>query len=158
MKLFTILSLLLFSNHLLAECNWSKESPIRNLTSVTFEYCEIKNKIRINSSVELKPNIPINLSNSDCSECNNIWAIQSPDTETIYVYIENQDYQRNGWIVDLLDNRQEHFVINQMPVGKQYLPKFLDNARLHISYVSESRSNELLLVKQNGSWVSEMWK
>lgn len=156
MKLVVILCLLLYSSISFAECNWSDKSPIRNLSKVKFEYCESENRIKLSGNVELEPNILIQLLFPDCPECNMIWAKESPDRNIIFVYVENREFQRNGWIIDLNKELPVLFIDDSTPKGKHYSPKFLDSTRLQITHAGMGYKKVLLYSKSSGEWKSEI--
>ena len=146
----TLFILLIFlSCNTFAECRWSEKRPIRNNDKLFFQVCHDNKSIKINET-EVKPNISFELIYPDCPECNSIWSTLSPDKKTAVVYIENTNYQRNAWVVDLISGSIELFT--DVSEGKHFIVKFNSNSKFTISHAGMGYRTDYHYSKTNGVW------
>lgn len=141
--------LLCGSSRIFAECDWTAPQPILNNGKLSFEFCSEDNSVRVNDVV-LHPNIDFELLFPDCPECNSIWSVLSPDGNTAVVYIENRQYERNGWVLDLQAGSVELFT--DVSRGKHYLVKFSSNTAFTITHAGMGYRTDYYYVKEGGGW------
>lgn len=154
-ELVETLKALLPSTTILAECEWSKSEPVRNLRSVEVAYCGNLNALRINRKITLRVNFDIIRPSLDCPECNFVYAKQSPLKDLIYLYVQNDRYQRNGWIIDLKNPDHTYFIDDSNPKGRHYKAEFITASTLKITHAGMGYKTEELYVLSDKKWVKK---
>ena len=147
---FLIAILVLISFNSFGECIWSKKFPILNNGELTFQECKNQKKIRINQ-IELKPNISFDIVNSYYPEGNTIWSKISADGHTAIVWIENSKFERNAWVVNLIENSIE-FSISSLAEGRHFIVKFIGNDKFSITIGGMGYKKETIYRKVAGKW------
>lgn len=151
MKYLALAFTAMFITPVFANCIWSETKAIPNLKTIVVSQCLADNKLRLNEELELVVNFELE-DVSDCPECNFVWAKKSPNEETVFVYVENSKYQRNGWLIDIKNNRSLLFVDTSEPKGRHYIPEFIDDSRLRIRHAGMGYKNDEFYVLTNGKW------
>jgi len=151
MKLIFTLMFILLSGNALVKCEWSLQRPILNNNKLNYQVCDKSRTIQINNT-EVKPNIPFKLIYPDCTECNSIWSVLSPDNKTAVVYIENLKYQRNAWVVNLSSGLVELFT--DVSTGKHFIVKFSGNNDFSILHVGMGYRTDYFYSNEGGLWLN----
>ena len=143
------LLLLLLSSLSKAECIWSSSSEIANDASLYYRTCDQGKMLEI-SGVVLPPKIEFYLPTPECPECNSLWAKKSPDGQTVLVWVENNSYKRNAWIIDMPSHSVKLF--SEDSFGKHYLPEFVSNTELLVKHAGMGYRTDLIYKKTGQSW------
>lgn len=135
-------------------CAWSKPRTIRIDEKMYFEVCNENKALRFNGHLVVKPNIPYGLVFPDCPECNLIWSRLSPDGKTAVVWIENDLFQRNAWVVDLESNSVKLFIDASQPEGKHFLVEFKGNGEFTIAHAGMGYRTDYHYKKVGDTWTN----
>lgn len=138
-----------FSNHAFSKCDWSKAMPIGGDKGIYFQECSRTKEIRING-IKVKPTIYYKLNFDDKPEWNSLWAKISPNKKTAVIYLENNDYERNAWVVSLDTLRVELF--SDVSVGKHFIVEFTNNSEFTIAHAGMGYRTEFYYSKASGQW------
>ena len=149
--LISIFVIMLLSINSFAECEWTESRPIPNNDELYFQVCAENKTIKIND-VEVNPTIPFQLIYPDCPECNTIWSKISPDKKTAVVYIENEHYDRNAWVIDLDMGKVELFT--DLSVGKHFIVEFQNNNEFTITHAGMGYQIDYYYSNYEGVWVN----
>ena len=149
MKLvLTLLTLITFNS--VAECAWSKTYPILNYKKLTFQECKKERKIRING-IEVEPSIDFEIVDANYPEGNTLWDEMSPDNKTALVWVENNKYERELWVIDLVNNSVE-LSISSLAEGRHFLVHFISNERFVVTIGGMGYKKETFYQKASGTW------
>jgi hypothetical protein len=147
---FLLTILFLISFNAFAECTWSKKFPILNNTKLSFQECKEQKKIRINQ-IEVKPSIGFDIVHPYYPEGNTIWSKVSPDEKTAIVWIENNQFERNIWIINLTNNSIE-LSISSLAEGRHLFVNFSENDKFIITIAGMGYKKENTYRKVEGLW------
>ena len=134
-----------------ADCGWSESYPIPNENILRFQECKADKKIRI-GQIEVQPNIDFEIVHSYYPEGNTIWSAHSPDEKTAVVYIENADYERNAWVIDLTTNAVLLFIDHVE--GKHFTVEFDRDDRFRIIHAGMGYRTDYHYKRVSGIWTN----
>lgn len=135
-------------------CDWSKPNTVLNDEKLYFEVCDENRTIRLNGTIVVKPNMPYSLIFPDCPECNMIWSKISPDNKTAVVWIENEKYQRNAWVIDLESGTVKLFIDASEPEGRHFLVAFNGPDKFTIAHAGMGYETDYFYKKDGSAWVN----
>lgn len=93
-------------------CDWSGPHVIPNATFLVFEECSAQGKIKIGSHVVV-PSIDFKILHANHPEGNSLWSAVSPSRDTALVWLENERFEREAWILDVTKDDIESFSLRK---------------------------------------------
>lgn len=143
---------MLFPFHSFTECEWSVNMQLQPTDDIHYQYCEDQGEakaIKIGAIV-LKPTKPFQLVFPGCPECNEIWAKISPDKNRMLIYVKNENYDRNTWIINLKKQKVEFFT--ELSKGKHLIPKWVSDKKIILTFGGMGYRIEYYFQFENGAW------
>lgn len=134
-----------------SSCDWSSLELIRNEYKLQFQECKKEKKLKI-GSIEVEPTIEFELIGEHWPEVNMIWSKHSPDESAAVVWIENANYERNAWVIDLITNRVKMFSDNSE--GRHYFIELEDNFRFRIIHAGMGYRTDYLYELKSNNWIN----
>lgn len=136
-----------------SDCEWSKPEPIRNDEVLFFQECKLEGKVKVGEFI-LEPNIYFEIHHQHWPEGNTIWSKFSPNNERAIVYLENNLYQRNTWLLNLVANEIEFF--SDHVEGRHYGVSFLNDEHFVITHGGLGYKVDYHYEFNSGEWVNTL--
>ena len=134
-----------------AECDWSEEFPIPNEYRLNFRECVAEKKIKI-GDIELQANIDFHIVHANYPEGNTIWSVHSPDGKTAVVYVENNHYQRNAWVIDM--ESKEIKLFSDHAEGRHFDVRFDSNDQFRVVHAGMGYRTDCMFERNHDNWVA----
>jgi hypothetical protein len=149
MKVFSLF-LTLFTPTAFAECDWSYKYTISELENLTFQECNSPKKLKINSTV-ITPEIEFLIVHEHYPEGKTIWAKTSPNKKVAIVWIENTKYERELWVINLINSSVE-FHLTSLSEGKHFSAKFVSDEKFKVTVAGMGYKNTRVYRLVSGQW------
>ncbi len=131
------------------QCDWTSSFPIPNEEKLEFQECRTANRLRI-GGIEVQATIEFDIVHSHYPEGNSIWSRHSSDGKTAVVWIENENRERNAWVID--PQAGEVLLFTDRSEGHHFNVEFDNNDRFRIVHAGMGYRADDVYERVDGLW------
>ena len=152
-KIYLLIFLFIFFPiHSFAECEWSENIQLQPTDQFYYQYCDDKGEakaIKIGEII-LKPTKSFQLVFPACPECNELWGKISPNKNRMLIFVKNEKYDRNTWIINLKKHKIEFFT--ELSKGKHLIPIWVSDEELVLAFGGMGYRTDYYFKFENDAW------